>query len=77
MKNSNKIQEEDHWLKKIAGENNAEKMVENLPVYQDPKSGQTFVTMGDLRQLINEKQISHNDYESQGNQTVGSLMKDA
>ena len=49
MKNSNKIQEEDHWLKKIAGENKAEKMMENLPVYQDPKSGQTFVTMGDLR----------------------------
>ena len=55
MKRSNEIQEEDHWLKKIVGENKAEKMVDNLPVYQDSKSGQTFVTMGDLRQLINDK----------------------
>ena len=77
MKRSNEIQEEDHWLKKLAGENKAEKMIDNLPVYQDSKSGQTFVTMGDLRQLINDKQISHNDYENHENQTVGALMRDA
>ncbi len=48
--------DQQNWLKKIHGENNAEKTIEGLQVYTDAKSGKSFVTMGDLRQLINNKQ---------------------
>jgi hypothetical protein len=41
--------EQKNWIKKIQGENNAEKTLEGLPVYTDSKSGKSFVTMGDLR----------------------------
>jgi hypothetical protein len=65
--------EQQNWLKKIHGENNADKNLEGLPVYTDSKSGKSFVTMGDLRQLVNEKLPAENRPQKK----ISELMSEA